>query len=142
MTSVPGALSALVEKTKLKLPGVQVFDGPPTEDPDPDIVMIGWSPTALGVEMTNEPAGLDSDQETYDINCIASSWSGDLDIVTRRARAFELVNAVVDVCAENTRLGGAVARTRVTLASIDQNVAQEGMDVTIGFVVHVNAFRP
>lgn len=151
MTTVPAALTALVELARsravdLQLPGkrpVRVVDGPWLDRPsEEDVIAIGWIPDeGEAVEFTDALAGLGSSQESYDVTCLASSWSGDTDIPARRARVDTLIEAVRAGLKADQTLGGTVTRARLATLSLNQWQLPKGCEVAVAFVVHIDAFR-
>lgn len=148
MTTVPAALlglhaAATVATSTLPEPAVRVDDGPWLNRPEEqDVVVIGWTPDeGTAVESTDAIAGLASSQETYDVVCLASSWSGDTNLATRRARADSLVEAIRAELKTDRTLGGAVTRARLATLSLDQFQTSSGCEVAIQFVIRVEAFR-
>lgn len=148
MTTVPSALlglhaAATIATSTLPAPTVRVDDGPWLAKPEEaDVVVIGWIPDeGTAVEYTDAIAGLASSQETYDVTCLASSWSGDTDLVARRGRADSLVEAIRAELKTDRTLGGAVTRARLATLSLDQYQTSSGCEVAIQFVVRVEAFR-
>lgn len=148
MTTVPAALlglhtAATIATSTLPEPAVRVDDGPWLNRPEePDVVVVGWTPDeGTAVETTDAIAGLDSSRETYDVVCLASSWSGDTNLATRRARADSLVEAIRAQLKTDRTLGGAVTRARLATLSLDQFQTSSGCEVAIQFVIRVEAFR-
>lgn len=144
MTTVPAALTALVATAEEALPGVKVGDGPWLQRPDnPDIVAIGLEDpdTARAVEFTADIAGLASEQETYTVMCLASSWTGDTDMAARRARTDEMVETIRAALKAEPTLGGVVMRARLATLSLDQFQAGNGCEAIALFAVRVDAFR-
>lgn len=144
MTSVPAALSALVAIAEQALPGVLVGDGPWLQRPsDPDIVAIGLEDpdTARAVQFTEAFAGLDSTQESYDVMCLASSWTGDTDMAARRARTDEMLEILRAALRADPTMGGVVMRARLATLSLDQFQASNGCEVISLFTVHIDAYR-
>lgn len=152
MSTVPAALSALVALARsspalaaLRIPGqpaVRVEDGPWLDRPsEPDVICIGWEPDEGEVVTFAATYDLASGQESYDVVCLASSWSGGTDLPSRRARADALVEAVRAELMADPTLGGAVTRAEVTTQSWAQFQTSAGCEVPIEFVIHVEAFR-
>lgn len=127
------------------LPGsaVKVDDGPWLNRPEEaDIVVIGWTPDeGEAVEFSDAIAGLDSSRESYTITCLASSWSGEVDMAARRSRVDEIVEAIRGQLRTDRTLGGAVNRARLATLSLDQYQTGSGCEATETFVVQVDAFR-
>lgn len=148
MSTVPAALSGLVTATRVAVstlpePMVRVDDGPWLNRPEEqDVVVIGWTPDeGEAVEFTDAIAGLGSSQETYTITCLASSWSGEVDMAARRARVDAIVEAIRAELKTDRTLGGVVTRARLAAWSLDQYQTSQGCEATETFVVAVDAFR-
>jgi hypothetical protein len=151
VSTVPAALAALVERLRCSPalagptdsdPAVRVEDGPWLDRPsEPDVIVIGWTPDeGQAVELTHT-YDMGSGGESYDVVCLASSWSGDTDLAARRARADELVEAVrIELRADQT-LGGVVTHAEITSQSWDQYQTSNGCEVPVQFTVHVEASR-
>lgn len=143
-STIPACLDALVQAARSALAGVQVIDGQPAETLEPDVLMIGFtgqpSEAAVTSTLTREVYARSPDREQYDIACLASSWRGDTDPKVVRDRAFELVDAVTGVLADDQTLGGVVLRARLSAGSVIPEQTTDGATCTIGFTVHVDAF--
>lgn len=147
MSTVPAALATLVTTTRIAVstlpaPAVRVDDGPWLNRPEEaDVVVIGWTPEeGEAVEFTDSIAGLDSRQESYTVTCLASSWSGDVDMAARRARVDAIVEAVRAELRTNHTLDGVVTRARLATMSLDQYQTSQGCEAAETFVVAVDAF--
>lgn len=143
MTTIPAALDALVGLVGRTQPDVLVSDGPWLARPDrPDVIAVGWTPTeGEAVEMVDVDAGLETSRETYDIICLASSWSGDTAMGARRARVDGMVEQVRARLVADPTLGGAVARARLATVSLGQYQTASGAEAAVEFTVRVDAFR-
>lgn len=143
MSTVPAALDALVATAVAVMPGVRVEDGPWINRPEaPDVIAIGWTPDeGEAVEFDEQPAGLDASQESYDVVCLASSWSGDLSMSARRARVDALVETLRGELRRDPTLGGVVARAVLTTLALNQYQTGQGCEATEMFTVHIDAFR-
>lgn len=143
-STIPACLDALVQAARSALPGVQVLDGQPAEELQPDVVMIGFtgqpSEAAITSTLTREVYARSPDREQYDIACLASSWRGDTDPKVVRDRAFELLDAVAGVLATDQTLGGAVLRARLSAEAVVPEQTTDGATCTVAFTVHVDAF--
>ncbi|MFD0902335.1 hypothetical protein [Actinomadura sediminis] len=142
-STVPAALDALVGGLRTTLPDVQVVDGPPLTT-NPDVICVGFSgvPGEPAVESTRtrEQLAREPDRESYDIACLASSWSGATDPKPVRDRAYELLDAVAARLGADPTLGGAVMSTRVSAESLIPEQTDQGAVATVTFTVHVDAF--
>ena len=143
-STIPACLDALVQAVRAALLGVQVIDGQPVEELEPDVLMIGFTgqpgEAAVTSTLTREVYARSPDREQYDVACLASSWRGDTDPKVVRDRAFELVDAVTGVLADDQTLGGAVLRARLSAGSVIPEQTTDGATCTVGFTVHVDAF--
>jgi len=152
VSTIPAALSALVERLRvspalaaLQLPGqpsVLVQDGPWLDRPtQPDVICIGWTTdegNAVDVTVTRD---MESGQESYRVVCLASSFSGDVDLGARRARTDALLEAVRTELMADQTLGGVIAIAEITDHSWDQYQTSQGCEVAVQFTVSVEAFR-
>ena len=143
-STIPACQDALVAAVRAALPGMQVIDGQPVEELQPDVVCIGFTgqpgEAAVTSTLTREVYARSPDREQYDISCLASSWRGDVDPKVVRDRAFELLDAVAGALADDQTLGGAVLRARLSAGSVIPEQTTDGATCTIGFTVHVDAF--
>lgn len=143
VSTVPAAIDALVAAIAAALPGVQVVDGQPIATED-DVIAVAFTglPGEAGVEMRRAQADLSygSDQESYDIVCLASAWTGGTDPKKVRDRAYELIEAVAAEVARDRTLGGTVAQAGLSTDSFAQEQTTKGAVATVRFVVHVEAF--
>ncbi len=110
MSAVPVALDALVALFTARLPGTQIVDGPPTVDVAGDVVAVGVTPQdPADVQSTEDIAGLGAVQESFDVLCMARSWSGNDGVKAQRDRTYALLGAVRDRLRADPTLNGAVA---------------------------------
>lgn len=113
MSAVPATLDALVALFGLRLSGTQIVDGPPTVDVAGDVVAVGITPDeATDVQSTEEIAGLGAVEESFDVLCVARSWSGNDGVKAQRDRTYLLLAAVKAAVAGDESLGGVVTRAR------------------------------
>jgi hypothetical protein len=123
-------------------PNVRVEDGPWLERPtEPDVICVGWEPDEGEAVSLTPTYDLGSTQESYDVVCLASSFSGGTDLAARRVRSDALVEAVRAELMADPTLGGAVTHAEVTTQSWAQFQTSSGCEVPIEFTVHVEAFR-
>ena len=139
-STIPAAVDALL-RTIRAATNVQVFDGQPTRDIEADVIVVGWSPSRPAVDGDHE-AEVVGERETYEIACLASSFTGSADAKPVRDRAFELYTIVHDAIRANKRLDGTVIWARTTVLGMDQAQTDKGATATVEFVVRVNAFVP
>lgn len=150
MSTIPAALDALVGLAERALPDVQVLDGGPTVEVRDDVIAIGYSGSPSEADVRNvlsrEQLELDPDRESYDVMCMASAWRGDAhrdgkpDARTVRVRAFELLSAVREELAHDSRLGGTVMLARLTTLDVTADQTKYGPVCTIRFQIHIDAF--
>lgn len=143
MSAIPAVLDALVAvlRDAPALAGVQVLDGQPVVETEPDVIAVGFSPERVAVEGTDAVAGLNTEREAFDVVGLASSWRGDPDIKVVRDRAFALLSAITSTLKANPRLDGTCALARVSVLAYAQEQTDKGPVATVEFQVHVEAFR-
>lgn len=142
MSSIPAAVDKLVATLTTRLgANVQVVDGPPVVALDNVGVAVGYTPDDISVSSQEEGAGLDSDVETYDINCLAWVRSGDGKLKPVRDRVFALLAQVDQSLAEDRRLGGAVVHARIRVLDMDQTQKPDGTWAVASFAVTCKAFK-
>lgn len=152
MSTVPAALSALVQRLMaspaviaLQLsgqPAVLVQDGPWLDRPtEPDVICVGWTPDEGNAVDLTVSRDMGSGSESYDVVCLASSFSGDVDLAARRSRTDALLEAVRTELMADQTLGGVVAIAEITDHSWDQYQTTAGCEVAAQFTVHIEAFR-
>lgn len=150
-SAVPGAIAALLAmlRSESGLSGVQVVDGPPTDDQsDADLIAVGWSLEGdLAAEVVQEfnAAGARTRDENFDIACWLDTWSGDHDFAACRARAYELLavveNAIRASGASPTAptLNGAVQWAHLTRYTLRQSLTDQGAQVSVPFTITCRA---
>lgn len=143
MMTLPVVIDALVALWSQALPGVQVVDGQPL-DVEPDIVCVAFTGTpgepAATSTRTRDQVATEPDHESYEITCLASSLRGETDAKQVRDRAYELVDALAGLLADDPTLGGVAARAELTADSFAQDQTPEGAAATVQFVVTVDAW--
>ncbi|MEV7908513.1 hypothetical protein [Streptomyces anulatus] len=143
-STIPAVLDELLARARLALPGVQVLDGQPTTDTEPDVIAIGFTgaPGEPVVEATEERAQLAAspDRERYDVTCLASAWIGDDDARKARDRAFELLETFRAELQRDSTLGGLVLSARLAVISFAPEQTSQGAVATIRFAVRIDAF--
>ncbi|WP_433225603.1 hypothetical protein [Actinomadura formosensis] len=145
VSTVPAVLDALVARARAALPEVQVLDGGPHRDTDPDVVAIGFTgdPGEAAVEdtRTREQLATSPDRERYEITSLASSWRGEEhDAKAVRDRVYEMLDALAAELERDQRLGGLVNRARLSSGAFAQEQTNKGAVATVRFVVSVDAF--
>lgn len=112
MSALPEALDALVSVLTRELRPAQVIDGPATTGVSGDAVWVGITPDDPTTDAPDDIAGLRRSRETFEIRCLARSWSGSADVAEQRRRAYALVKQVKAVLREDPALGGVVMLAR------------------------------
>lgn len=138
------ALSALYDLVFNDLahsqPDAEVLDGPSIDDVGQDVVAIGLAAEHSNVDGSFDIAGLTTEMETFDLECLVRSWTGDDDLSARRARAFELFEEVARIIKRDPSLGGAVTRARISGVSYNPARIPEGAIASVTFRVRIEAF--
>lgn len=149
MSLVPDVLDALAARLtqpeQAALSGVQIYDGPETKQAETEFVAIGVlpdedtgsSPMAGG----RTPAGISATTQSVEVPCWIHTQSGDIDIPTRRSRAFALLDAVVAELARDPSLGGAcsIAEVADSLSTI-ATVPEVGCSADIVLTIRARLF--
>ena len=143
ISTVPAVLDALAARWTAALPDVQVSDGQPVST-DHDLIVVGFhdvpgEPSVTSTR-TREQLAAQPDRESYDVSCIASTFTGGTEFKPIRDRVYELVNAAATDLAEDDSLGGLVMQARVTADDLIQEQTEAGAVATVRFTVHVDAF--
>ena len=138
MSSIPAVVDALLQLWRTGTTADQVIDGQPLRDLEPDVIVVGFSPSQAAVEAEYVPEMV-GEREAYDIVCLVSTASSSFDARARRDRVFALYGEAHDALAANPSLGGLVIRARCNVLTLDQAQTDEGATATIEFVVHVDA---
>jgi hypothetical protein len=139
-STVPGVLAGLVALARAALPGWAVFDGPPDTQSDQDYFAVGWHDEEAAVSSTASAAGLVAVQESYDVRCMASAWTGDDDPVSVRTRVYAAQDAFASAVDVDSTLGGVAAQALVTDSELTQQL-QSGSLAALTITVHIEAFR-
>ncbi|TDB88352.1 hypothetical protein E1264_11765 [Actinomadura sp. KC216] len=145
ISTVPAVIDELVRRTRLVLPEVQVLDGGPHRDTEPDVICIGFQipPGAPSVEdtRTRQQLATSPDREQYEITSLASSWRGEQhDAKAVRDRVYEMIDALAAELERDQRLGGLVNRARLSTGALAQEQTSKGATATVRFVISVDAF--
>ena len=143
-STIGDVLDALVDLTRQVLPDAQVFDGPPTEEMQGDLVMVGfaWPPGTPAVTdtRTRQQYANSPDTESYDVASLVCAWpGGETALKAARDRAFVMVNAIGAGLAEDPLLGGLVKRVRLSADSYVPEQTSSGASVTVLLTVHIDA---
>jgi hypothetical protein len=144
VSTISDVLDALVALTRRVLPDAQVFDGPPTEEMQGDLVMVGFAfppgTPAVTDTRTRQQYANSPDTESYDVANLVCAWpGGDTTLKNARDRAFVMVNALGAGLAEDPLLGGLVKRARITADSYVPEQTTSGASVTVPVTVHIDA---
>ncbi len=121
-------------------PDTEVFDGPSVDDVGQDVVAVGLTASDATTEAEVQRAGLVTDRETYEIECLVRSWTGDDDLSARRAKAFEMYERVAKIIVGNSTLDGVVAQARISGVSYFPARLPEGAVASVTFRVRIDAF--
>lgn len=143
-STISVVLDALVALTKRVLPDSQVFDGPPTEEMQADLVMVGFAyppgTPAVTDTRTRQQYANSPDTESYDVANLVCAWpGGETDLKTARDRAFAMVDAIAAGLAEDPLLGGLVKRARLSADSYVPEQTTSGAAVTVPVTIHIDA---
>jgi hypothetical protein len=144
VSTIPDVLDALVALARRVLPDTQVFDGPPTEEAQGDLVMVGFAyppgtPAVTDARSRRQYAP-PPDTESYDVAVLACAWpGGDTTLKTARDRAFAMVDALAEGIAEDARLGDLVKRVRISADSYVPEQTTSGASVTVPLTIHIDA---
>lgn len=146
VSTIPAVVDALVAAARAALPGVQVLDGGPVTDLQPDVVCVGHTgepgEASIDARQTDSDYGGATSRETYQITCLASSWRGDTTAAkTVRDRAFEMVAALAAGLDADQTLGGVAARVDIATHLVGADQTDKGPVCTVRFAVTVDAFR-
>lgn len=143
---IPAALDALValpsayvEDEGHALFGVQVIDGQPLSNLEPDVFVVGFNPDRSAVSAQVTPLGLTANTTAFDIACLVSVLRGDEDAKAVRDRAFAMFDAIDALIRADTGLGGAVMDSRVEFVDFDQQQTTDGAVATVAFTVRAFA---
>lgn len=121
-------------------PDVLVLDGPSVDDVGQDVIAIGLTAEQAVTDAAEEVRGLYVQQETFDLECLVRSWTGDDDLPARRTRAFGLLRGVAAIIRGHSDLGGSVTRARLSGVSYHPARLPEGAVASVTFKVRIEAF--
>jgi hypothetical protein len=143
VSTVGPVLDALVALARTALPATQVFDGPPTEVIQGEVIMIGWGgPDQPGVTSTRtrQQYATSPDTESYDLSCLLCCWLGaDNNLKAARDGALALLDALGAALAADPLLGGLVKRARISADTYLPEQTTDGAAATLLATVHVDA---
>lgn len=141
MSAVPVALDALVALFTRELAGKQIIDGLPTQDVAGDVVAVGLAPQEpADVESSEDPAGPRSVLETFDVLCLARSWSGNDGVKPQRDRTYALLGAAKAAVKSDPTLGGVVFDARFVGSSYMPWRTENQLVVDVPFRIRVRAY--
>jgi hypothetical protein len=142
--TAPGAIDGLVVLgiSSVAREGVEVTDGPPTQDIGSDVLAIALTDDDTDVIAARDTADLcDGSQESYDINCMVKIATGDTEIKPVRDRAFQILEIFHTALKSDRTLGGAVTQARISSVSYEPSrMPNMGLSITLTFRVHIEAF--
>ncbi len=144
VSTVPAVLDALIAACRAAvapsaLASVQIHDGPPIGDLEPDYVAVGWTqitPSWQASDTLEYFGG--GGGERYGVPVMIRSWSGEVDIKARRDRAFALADAIADLASALTADGANVVAS-LTVAAYQPSKTAEGAEVVLSATVSVEA---
>lgn len=157
VSTIPACLKALTAAAERAIPPAQregrtvplaVVLGQPDrgQTGSDDIVCIAFTgepgEAAVTSNREQEQGHTAPDRESYDVQCLSSSWRGQDDATAQEVldRAYEMVNALAAELAADATLGGAVGRTWISTDALAQAQTERGAVATVRFTVHVEAF--
>lgn len=143
-STIPAVLDALVAVARTALPDGQVFDGPPTEEMQGDLVMIGFAyppgTPAVTESRTQRQYAPSPDAESYDVANLFCAWpGGDTNLKAARDRAYAMIDAFADGLATSPLLDGLVMDVRLSAGSYIPEQTTSGAAVTVPVTVHIEA---
>jgi hypothetical protein len=129
--------------TAAGLEGVTVYDGPPLADVEMgDALALGLSIEDISAAQGDEtPTWGGTRDESHDVTGLIQSASGDVDLSTQRARAYELLAALRAVLIANRDLGGVCDWARLIRSTYRPIQGLDGSLALIEFTVRVDARR-
>jgi hypothetical protein len=143
-SALDGAIRALVSEIRAALPNTQVLDGPSTDQPERDTVVVGFGETAAVVDRS-EPDYGGRVTEVGDIVCVISCWDGETDISAKRGRVFGYLAEIEARLRDNPQLvtedfpDGAVDACGIGGAGQLSQTQQKGAQAALGFSVTYEA---
>lgn len=143
---VGDVLAAINTTFTTALGGVPVWDGPwPTLDAPQDLVLVahdgadeGEGPYVTATRMWESLGNPTASAEDIAVTCAAVAWAGDIDLTTRRARAYELAAACEAAIPPNLGLAW-VQRARVTDTQLHQATRSTASQARVVFTVSCTA---
>lgn len=146
-STIPAALDNLIAlcRANTQLKAITIVDGQPTTDLPGNYLLIGFA-DELGASVSGSqvPASLGNlrRQESYQINCEVSCWTGSAVMKTVRDSAFSILGHVEDVVRTNATLGDTVIFSDFgQRMEFEQVQTQQGAVATIKFDITVKFSR-
>jgi hypothetical protein len=132
-SAVPAAILALLEILRARpalQEGVDVIDGPPTDDvATQDLVVVGWSPEgdqSADLVQDFNAAGARTKNEDFNIVGVVDCWTGDDDFGPVRARVFALFGEIEQaIRASGTNPTAPTLNDTVLWAQLGRGVLQQ-----------------
>ncbi|WP_067967525.1 hypothetical protein [Nocardiopsis trehalosi] len=146
ISTIPAAMAALTATLQAApgLAGVQVLQGPPTTNIEPDAVLVGFtgdvSEGAIRSTRLTADLGGRRDQETYQVTTMVSSFSGDTEMDARMERTCAMVAEIDRVLSADRKLGGAVAQARVVEVNLGQVQTTDGAECNAQVIIEIRAW--
>lgn len=149
-SAVPASIAQLLNILRTPaIDGVDVIDGPPTEDVNTqDFIAVGWVPDgdqAAELQQNFNAAGARTRDEDFAITGWIDVWSGDTDFATVRARVFQLLGEIEQRIRatgpnpEAPTLNGAVLWAHLTSGVLRQSHTDQGVRAALSFAVTCHA---
>lgn len=144
-TKIPEVIDKIVEIIPKDIDEYYVSDGPPGNEEEQDMILIGFTfeddtpSITVDIEQSNG-MGRCKEQETYDISCAVISWSNDEDMKYHRDRALGWFRTVRKALKSNPKLDGDVLDCRVSNYNVAQASFPQGKGVYIEFDITVMVF--
>lgn len=153
VSTIPAVLDELVVRAGLAMAGmtlpgkkpVEVFDGGPHKDTEPEVIAIAFTgisgEAAVENTLTIEQMTVEPTREQYDVTNLASSWLGEeVDPKPVRDRLYALLDAIADEIARDQTLNGLLMRARVSSQLFAQQQTNKGAVATVRFVIHCDGY--
>lgn len=144
LTQLPYVIDALITMFRAAVPSdVTVLDGPDVASRDLlEFVVVGDSgedtePSTFGQDWAG--LGAQSKDEQGSVECVVVAQAGDVDLRTRRLRAFELFALCEVAQRANLNLGGIVLFSAITSGTYRPLSTSQGTGAEVGFTVTYKA---
>jgi hypothetical protein len=106
------AINGLHDLLARELAPAQVIDGPATIGVSGPVVWVGITPDDPSTDVPTVTAGLRAERESFDIQCLARSWSGSADVRRQREQTAALVAKARAALRSDSTLGRSVMHAR------------------------------